>query len=59
MGNNSSKWDRNAHYKAMSTRKLENLRDWWLERLNKQENTVARNELELIRLYIAERIGKK
>jgi hypothetical protein len=60
MGTNSSKWDREAHYASKTTRELEEMRDWWLERVNRPEhNAVAERELAYIRLQIAERIGKK
>lgn len=58
MGTNSSKWDSRAHYAAMSTRKLEELRDWWLAH-SQRDTALAREAVAEIRLFIAERIGKK
>ena len=59
MGNNSSKWDREAHYKAMTTRQLEDLRNWWRERISLNDFGRSREELAHIEMLIAERIGKK
>lgn len=59
MGNNSSKWDRQAHYAALTTRQLEEKRDWWIQVLKQHDYAAGREELAYIQLQIAERIGKK
>jgi len=58
MGNNSSKWDREAHYAGKTTKELEALRDWWLVRLKEHDHAIGREELAYIRMLIAERIGR-
>jgi hypothetical protein len=59
MGNNSSKWDREAYYRAMTMRQLEEKRDWWRVQLKKHDYASGREELAHIELLIGERIGKK
>lgn len=59
MGNNSSKWDRQAHYDAMTMAELEAQKTFWEEVLVKHPYPAANEELEFVRLQIAERIGRK
>lgn len=58
MGNNSSKYDGVAVLKAMTTKQLEVTRDFWIEALKKHDSEAGRNELAIIRMLLAERIGK-
>lgn len=58
MGTNSSTWDRQAYYAAMTLRELEVKRDWWIQQLAKHDSAIGREELAHIRMLIAERIGK-
>ena len=44
MGNNSSKWDREAHYAKKSTKQLEWERDWWTERLKERPSAAGSAE---------------
>jgi hypothetical protein len=58
MGNNSSHWDRDAHYAAKTTRQLEADLAWW--RLPcRSQGEIAQREISHLQLLIAERIGKK
>jgi len=59
MGNNSSKWDREAHYAAKTTKELEALRGRYIEHLKKHDHAFVRVELEHIRMLIGERVGRK
>lgn len=59
MGTNSSKFDREAYYNAMSTKELEGLRDKWLKWQAERDGALIREELAYIRMKIAERIGNK
>ena len=62
--NNGNKFDKDAHYAAMSTKKLEELIVFWKAAVIKHEkskgvaSTVA-NELAIVQMKLAERIGKK
>ena len=58
MGTNSSKYDSEARYNAMTTKDLVALRDWWDTRLKEHDFPLGREEVARIRMKIAERIGK-
>jgi hypothetical protein len=55
MGNNSSRWDKQAYLEATSTPQLEKLLKWWEARA---ESAVARDQMARIKAIIASRIGK-
>ena len=57
MGTNSSKWDEDAHLNAKTTRELEELLKWWQAR--EPIGSVAVRQIAIIKMKIAERIGKK
>ena len=59
MGHNSSKFDKDAHYAAKSTKQLEELVVFWKEAMVKHPYKVANEELGLVQMKLAERIGKK
>ena len=58
MGNNSSKWDRDAQYRSLTLKQLEGKRDFWLGVLKRHDYPAARDELTYIRSLIADKIGK-
>lgn len=60
MGYNSSKFDKDAHYAAKSTKELEKLVVFWKEAIAKHpHHSIGINELAIVQLKLAERIGKK
>jgi hypothetical protein len=59
VGTNSSKWDRDAHYAAMTMRELEAKRDWWIASIAKHDFAASREELAHIRMLIAQHILRK
>ena len=65
MGYNSSKFDKDAHYASKSTKELERLVVWWENAINEflcrndKPHNMAINELAIIKMKLAERIGKK
>lgn len=59
MGNNTKPYDHDAQLNAKTTRELEELRKWWEERKGGPADTLAREQIALIKLKIAERIGRK
>jgi len=58
MGNNSSKWDNIVHIKSRTNKQLEDLKVFWEEHLKKYDWAICREQLALVKLEIAERIGK-
>ena len=59
MGTNSSRWDRDAHYAAKTTRQLEEMLTWWRDP-KRSSGEIAQREIAFIQLLIAERIvGKR
>jgi hypothetical protein len=66
MGYNSSKFDKDAHYAAKTTRELEQLVVFWEEAIEKWQDhnpdrphNSAIEELAIVRMKLAERIGRK
>lgn len=65
MGHNSTKFDKEAHYAAKTTRELEDLVVFWKNAIVKFDNrmhqghVIAIEELGLVQMKLAERIGKK
>ena len=60
MGYNSTKFDKDAHYAAKSTKDLEKLVVFWKEAIVKHPNhKMANEELAIVQMKLAERIGKK
>lgn len=60
MGFNSEKFDKDAHYAAKSTKELESLVVFWKEAVVKHpQHKMANEELGLVQMLLAERIGKK
>jgi hypothetical protein len=60
MGHNSTKFDKDAHYASKSTKQLEELVVFWKESIAKRpEGKMANEELGLVQMKLAERIGKK
>jgi hypothetical protein len=61
MGYNSSKFDKDAHYAAMTTKQLEELIAFWKKRISEHAiyHPIAHNELSLVQRKLAERIGRK
>jgi hypothetical protein len=60
MGHNSTKFDKDAHYASKSTKQLEELVVFWKEAIAKHpEGKMANEELGLVQMKLAERIGKK
>ena len=61
MGYNTSKFDKDAHYAAKTTKELEKLVVFWKDSVNKHglSHTIATNELAIVQMKLAERIGKK
>lgn len=57
MGNNSSKWDNDAYLNAKTTRELEELLMWWQAEA-RRDSAISREQIQLIKMKIAERIGK-
>jgi hypothetical protein len=61
MGCNTSKFDKDAHYASKSTKQLEELVKFWetsIAHFNGTHN-IAINELHIVKMKLAERIGKK
>ena len=59
-GNNSSTYDQMANLKAKSNKELNDLIAFWNDALAKRpDNKVAVNQLAIIKMLIASRIGKK
>lgn len=54
-------FDKNAHYAAKSTKQLEDLVKFWEESIAHFNGThyTAINELAIVKMKLAERIGKK
>jgi len=60
MGTNSSKFDKNEHYDAMSANQLKDLIAFWTESVKKYpQHKIAIEELGLLQMKLAERIGRK
>jgi len=66
MGYNSSKFDKDAHYASKSTKQLAELVVFWEKRIAEYEqkqfghsHTIAINELAIVKMKLAERIGRK
>jgi len=61
MAYNSSKFDKDAHYAAMPTKQLQELITFWKKRISEHVNhhPRAHNELALVQMKLAERIGRK
>jgi hypothetical protein len=61
MGHNSSKFDKEAHYAEMTPKKLEELIVFYKAAIAKypRSMTVCNEELGLVQMKLAERIGKK
>jgi hypothetical protein len=54
-------FDKNAHYAAKSTKQLEDLVKFWENSIAHFNGThyIAINELAIVKMKLAERIGKK
>ena len=61
MGYNSSKFDKDAHYASKSTKQLEELVKFWETSIAhyRGTHTVGINELAIVKMKLAERIGRK
>ena len=62
MGYNTSHYDANAALDAKSTKELEELKVFWtdvLSRRSEPQDRIAREQLALIGVKLAERIGKQ
>ena len=59
MAYNSPKFDKDAHYASKSTKELEQLVKFWEESIAKHGGNIAINELHIVKIKLAERIGKK
>ena len=59
MGTNSSVFDKDAHYASKSTKQLEALVVFWKEAIAKHPHRFANEELGLVQMLLAQRIGKK
>ena len=60
MGTNSKKFDKDAHYAAKSTKELEKLVVFWKKAVTDHPGrSVAIDELAIVQMKLAERIGKK
>ena len=56
---NTTKFDKNAHYASKSAGELQKLVAFWEEAVAKHGGAHAVNELQLVKMKLAERIGKK
>jgi hypothetical protein len=59
MAYNSPKFDKDAHYASKTTKQLEELVVFWKEAFEKHGGSVRSNELAIVQMKLAERIGKK
>lgn len=60
MAYNSPKFDKDAHYAAKTTKQLEQLVVFWNDVLSQYpDRKIANEELNLVKMKLAERIGKK
>lgn len=61
MAYNSGKFDKDAHYAAMTTKQLQELIVFWKKRISEHltHHPVAHEELAVVQMKLAERIGRK
>lgn len=60
MGTNSSRFDKDEHYAAMSAKQLESLVVFWTKAVaDHPQHKIANEELALVQMKLAERIGRK
>ena len=66
MGYNTSKFDKDAHYAAKTTKDLEQMVVFWEKAIAEYDvvrfkgpHNIAINELHIVKMKLAERIGKK
>lgn len=60
MAYNTKQFDKDAHYAAKTTKQLEQLVMFWNDVLSQYpDRKIANEELNLVKMKLAERIGKK